>query len=129
MDSEQQSWERLIAALSLDGSAEEVAPGRVVVTQAHADEPDRVVEIVMTHREWDDMASVIFGDADSAAAHVRDVVGSLGSEDRYLVYETYDLVPSATPELPDDEPPPGLARAHLEGGLGWYADARRQGDF
>ena len=117
-------WERLIEALDDGSSVVEVAPGRVAVTISGPGEPARVAEIVMTRREWDDMATVVWGDADNAIDYVRRLVRDLGPEERFLVYETYDLVPSTTAELPADPDEAileALLRKRPEGSLRWAA--------
>jgi hypothetical protein len=117
-------WERLIEFLNGWSTATEVEPGRIEVTVGYPDASTRTVQILMTRRQWDDMVTIPFGDFDAAAQEVRATVLGMEEHERYLVYGQYELVPSATPDLPVD---PGaarlseLARQHPEGIGRWVA--------
>jgi hypothetical protein len=120
-------WERLLEFLNSWSSAAEVSPGRIEVTLEQPDGTPRLVEIVMTPDEWDDMAAVAWGDFDDAVQKVRKTVLGLGSRERFLVYRDYDLHPSATPDLPADpeiEHLDELARQHPEGFGRWVVRDR-----
>lgn len=111
-------WERLVESLSEVGAVSEPAPGRLVVAVDKADDDAGAIEVVMTRDQWDEMASVAFGEFDSAASYVRSRLLAQPRHERFLVYGSYDLVPSATPELPADpeeEHLTELARQHPEG--------------
>jgi hypothetical protein len=117
-------WERLIEFLNDWGSAEEVEPGRIEVTLTYPDASARTVEILMTRRQWDDMVTIPFGDFDAAAQEVHATVQRMQEHERFLVYEQYDLIPSATPNLPVDAETARLnelARQHPEGIGRWVA--------
>ena len=117
-------WERLLIALDDWTSAREVRPGRIEVTVPDASAGERQVQIVMTSDEWDDMASVAFGGFEYAFDHVKDRLVSMGASETFAVYSFYDLVPSTTPELPEDPEElrlDELAREHPEGFGRWVA--------
>jgi hypothetical protein len=124
-------WPRLIESLNRWSSAREVSWGRIEVTLASQGEaPARVVGIVMTPEEWEDLASVAWGDFGSAARQVRSDVLGLRHHERFLVYHQYELVASATAELPvdpDDARMAELARQHPEG-FGRWAALDREGN-
>lgn len=125
MSFERRLWERLLQSLNGWCTATGAAPGLIVVTFKNPGHPARVAEIVMTRREWDQMASVAWGDPDRAAQYVKGMVLGLQPHERFLVYESYDLVPSATAELPvdpDEELLSKLAHQHPDGG--WHARDR-----
>ena len=82
-------------------TAVETGPGRIQVTVAKPDGSSQVVEIVMTPDEWDSVVSVI-GDFESQTQRIRQTVLGLREHERFLVYRLYELVPSATAELPVD---------------------------
>ncbi len=117
-------WQRLLEHLDTWASAREVAPGRIAVDWLHAEGDRRTTEIVMTRHEWDDMVTVAYGDFDQAAEKVRRSVMALPAARRYLVYGTYELVPSDSPVLPPDPEVlrmRELARRHPEGLGRWVA--------
>ncbi|UMG91484.1 hypothetical protein [Nocardioides sp. TF02-7] len=117
-------WERLLEFLDEWATVTEVEPGRLRVVVDGADGTLRVVEILMSRQEWDDMVSIPFGDFAPAADEVRRAVLALTDDQRYLVYENYELVPSTTPVLPvdpEEERLAELARRHPEGFGRWVA--------
>jgi hypothetical protein len=75
-------------------------PGQIDVSLPMPAAHERRVEIRMTPREWDDMASVKYGDADLAAQEVRASLLRLRPGQRYLLFGQYELVPSTT--IPTD---------------------------
>jgi hypothetical protein len=95
-------WERLLEFLNGWSSAVETVPGRVEVTVEQPDGSRRMVEIRMTHGEWDNMVTIPWGDFDLAANEVRKSVLGVPDHERFLVYADYELVPSLTPTLPVD---------------------------
>ncbi len=105
----QRLWGRLIEELNRLGSAVEVDSARTRVTFPDSAGALRSVEIVMSHDEWVAMVSVVHADFAPAAERVRAAIRGLRDDERFLVYENYDLVPSATPDLlvADPEPGPG----------------------
>jgi hypothetical protein len=121
-------WERLLEFLNSWSSAAEVSPGRIEVTLEEPGGTARVVEIVMTPDEWDDMAAVARGDFDDAVQKVKTTVLGLRSHERFLVYEDYDLHVSAGPDLPVDPEIERLdelaARQHPEGVGRWVVTDR-----
>lgn len=117
-------WGRLLEFLNNWSTASEVEPGQITVTLAETDGSTRVVHIVMTAEEWDDMVCSPFGDFDAAAQEVRDSVLRLGNNEGFLVYESYELVPSDSAALPVDPEEvrlDELARLHPEGFGRWVA--------
>jgi hypothetical protein len=104
-------WERLTEFLNGWAVAAEVAPGRIEVTWSNPDGTVRVVDILMTPGEWDEMVTIPWGDFDSAAQAVRTAILALRHHERFLVYGQYELVPSASPDLPVDRE--GLRLAEL----------------
>lgn len=118
-------WERLLDFLNTWGTATETEPGRIEVVAPLPDGSTREVEIVMTRQQWDDLVSIPFGDFDLAAAEVRSAVLALRDDDRFLVYATYELVPSPTrvlPADPEEERLTDLAREHPDG-IGHWSPA------
>lgn len=114
-------WERLIEFLNGWATAREVRPGRIEVTLPRSGTP-RTIELVMTHEEWDDLVTILHGDFDLAASTVKRSVLGVGADQRFLVYRTYELVPSLTPDLPEDPEDrqlQELARQHPEGFGRW----------
>src|SRR4051794_18058034 len=123
-------WERLIEFLNDWGTATEIEPGRIAVTFSHSDASARTVEIRMTPRQWDDMVTIPFGDLDAAPQEVRAAALRMAEHHRFLVYEQYDLVSSATPELPIDPQAARLdelARQHPKG-IGRWVVMDRDGN-
>jgi len=123
-------WERLFEFLNRWSTALEVEPGRTEVIIHNPNGSSRVTEILMTSDEWDDMVSVLYADFDAAAEDVRKAVLEPTEPLRFLVYEDYQLWPSATPELPIDPEDARLnetARKNPEGIGHWFA-LDRQGN-
>jgi hypothetical protein len=126
-ESAERRWERLVEHLDSGAPARALGHVRIEVTV-----DDRVVTIVMTPREWDDIASVAIGDSDAAAAQVTTWIRELPADQPFLVYTAYELEGSATAELPPDPDEPDLAviarlreqadRAAIK--FGWYAEPR-----
>ncbi len=114
-DRHEEEWRWLVSALDDWSSAAEVAPGRLEVVVPGS---DRRVVVVMTPEEWSgDLAGVAFGGLRHALGYVEEVLVGLGPEDRYAVYRQYELVPSPTPSLPEEEevtPQPGGAWVVLD---------------
>jgi hypothetical protein len=118
-------WDHLVGALATVGEvAERDRHGLTVVLGR--DDTSMVVEIVMTQDEWDDLVSIMWGDVEPAAQHVRELALNQPRHQRYLVYSQYNLMPSDGPALPVN---PVFARLeelaaqHPDGipGAGWYA--------
>jgi len=61
----------------------------------------------VTLAEWDDYVSTIYGTGDPRVTPFKEQVLATPAAAHYLVYDTYDWVPSATRELPDDDFAPG----------------------
>lgn len=116
-------WERLLDFLNGWASAREAGPGRIEVTVGPTERP-RTVTLVMTREQWDDLVTIPFGDFALAAGELRRRVLRLRGDQGYLVYRTYELVPSTTPVLPEDPDElrlQELARRHPEGFGRWVA--------
>ena len=94
-------WSALIEGLSSIGKVRGREPYGLVVTLPRPDGSVSTVEIVMTREDWLDVATVIHGDVRYAVEYARDVVQA-EADSPYLVYDTYELVPSDTAELPPD---------------------------
>ena len=118
-------WDHLVDALGTVGEVTERDPHGLTVVLGRAD-TSMVVEIVMTQDEWDDLVSIMWGDVEPAAQHVRELALNQPRDQRYLVYSQYNLMPSDSPSLPVN---PVFARLkelgaqHPDGipGAGWYA--------
>jgi hypothetical protein len=110
-------WERLTEFLNGWAAAAEVVPGRLEVTLPKPDGSARLGEILMTPGEWDEMVTIPWGDFDSAAQAVRTAILALRHHERFLVYGQYELVPSASPDLPVDRE--GLAQRDPQGFGRW----------
>jgi hypothetical protein len=116
-------WAHLVEVLATCGAVARDPHGLTVALGARG---TPAVEIVMTEDEWDDLVSIMWGDVEPAAQHVRELVLRQRRGGRYLVYSQYDLVPSDRPELPAN---PVFARLrelaaqHPDGipGAAWYA--------
>lgn len=79
-------WERLVSSLASLGEVSRRDPHGLVIAADQGDEITIEVEIVMTADEWDDLVSISWGDVDSAAQHVRQLVLHQPRGQRYLVY-------------------------------------------
>ncbi|MGH1564553.1 hypothetical protein [Mumia sp. DW29H23] len=115
-------WERLLEYLNTWGTAVEATPGRIEMSYEDADGVARRVEIVMRPDEWEDYAGTMWGDFDDAANAVRRMIVEAPADMPFRVYGTYELVPSATAELPvdpEDLEMEELARQHPEGFGRW----------
>jgi hypothetical protein len=119
----QDEWERLLAALDEWTSAHEVKPGRIEVVLPDAGTDSRSVQIVITPTQWSDMAGTVFGGFEYALDYVKETLTAWDGPYPYAVFSTYDLVPSESPELPEDpelQRLQELAREHPEGVGGWF---------
>lgn len=120
-------WERLLEFLNTWTTATEVAPGRIRVVLEERPGPTRVVDILMTRDDWDDMVTIPWGEFHAAAQQVREALVGLQPDERFLVYCQYELVRSVTEDLPVDpdfEPLQQLARQHPDGFGKWVARDR-----
>ena len=101
-------WERLIEYLNEWSRAREV-PGGIEVTVEQLTGATRTIQIVLTPEGWDDYASTIYGGGDPSATAIQGSVLAMPDDRPFLVYDTYDWVPSTTPTLPVDtfRPEPG----------------------
>jgi hypothetical protein len=119
-------WDHLVDVLATLGEVTHRDPGGLTVALDGEGGSTRVVEIVTTPDEWDDMCGIGGWEMDAGAQHVRQQVKDLPRDKRYLVYSLYNLVPCDSPSLPVD---PAFARLqelaaqHPNGlpGAGWYA--------
>lgn len=63
----------------------------------------RVIEIVITQEDWEDLVTIPWGDVSCAAREVGRWISTLPAHQHFLVYNgLYELVGSATEELPVD---------------------------
>jgi hypothetical protein len=114
-------WARLLEVLGTAGLVSEPLPGRVIWTD------DISVEIRMTPSDWSSWYGTVMGDLEYTADLVLAKVRSAAeARIRYLVFQTYDLHPSSTPELPDpwadmNRRVEEYKRAHPDATFGWYA--------
>lgn len=118
-------WARLLDELSRVGTVKE-EDGLLTVYPDRPGGGSREIVIVMTPDEWDALVSITWSDVNAAATWVGKVMRELAREDRFLVYEQYDLVPSRTRNLPPDPDLQALEtyfEEHPEarGKGGWYA--------
>ncbi len=99
-------WQRLLEYVATWASVREVAGG-IEVAFEQAPGSARTVEVVVTRAQWADYTSTVFGTDDPRATPLRERLRAMPDDARYLVYDTYDWLPSATRELPPDEPSEG----------------------
>lgn len=99
-------WERLLEYLNEWATAREV-PGGIEVTIEQAPGVTRTVEVVVTSASWDDYVTTIYGTGDPRVTTLKDDVLATPAGVPYLVYDTYDWVPSRTREVSEDEIDPG----------------------
>jgi hypothetical protein len=119
-------WDHLVDVLATIGEVSDRDPHGLTVTLAGDEVSTRMVEVVMTPAEYDDLTGIGGWEMDAAAQSVRQQVLDQPSEQQYLVYSLYNLVPCESPVLPVD---PAFARLqelaakHPDGipGGGWYA--------
>jgi hypothetical protein len=101
-------WERLLTLLGTLGEVDADTRGRLRLTIDR-----REVEIVMTEAEWDELVTIPYGSFAGAALHLLHAISQAGAVDApFLVYDTYDLHPCATPE--PEEPELEAERLRLE---------------
>lgn len=99
-------WEDLMHSLNSWAAAREV-PGGIEVTFSAESGERRVVEIVMTRDDWEEMADNIGAESPTS---VRSRLLALDGDELFLVGTSgVELEPSATRELPPDDfdPEPG----------------------
>jgi hypothetical protein len=117
-------WGQLLQALRSRYAVSEPVEGRIAVTSRYRAHGPVEVELVMTPREWDDLVSIPYGQLEPAIAYVLAEVAATQPGMPYLVYHQYELVPSATAELPPD-PEDERVRALVEnappGSFAWVA--------
>lgn len=99
----ERQWERLIDALDAWSTANVVAPGHIEVAIPHAD-PARLVSILMSPEEWDDMTGVMWGNFADAVQDVQRTLLRLQPHEAFAVYSQYRLEPSVGPALPEPRP-------------------------
>lgn len=95
-------WQRLVAQLDVWTAASAEGRGRIRVAAPHGE-----VVVVMTPREWEEMAGITWGDFDSAVEDVKRTLLRLQPHQGFAVYQDYQLNPSVEPMLPgstDTEP-------------------------
>lgn len=82
-------------------------PGGIEVTFEQSPGVTRTVEVVVAPTDWDHYLGTIYGTGDPHATRLKEEVLATPDGTPYLVYDTYDWVPSETPELPEDDFAPG----------------------
>jgi len=100
------TWTHVLDHIDQWASAREV-PGGIEITFEQAPGVRRRVEVVVTAEDWEDYLSVIWGSWDPRVTPFKDTVLAMPVETYYLVYDTYDWIPSRTRDLPDEELPSG----------------------
>ena len=93
-------WSVLVDVLGSLGDVAGSEPVGLVVSTRRGDVTRRRIEVVMTEDEWDDMVSIMWGEVEGAAQHVRQLVLQQPRDKRYLVYSQYMLEPCVDPVLP-----------------------------
>jgi hypothetical protein len=89
-------WERLLLLLDTLGEVDATTPGRLRLRAEGHD-----IEIVMAERDWEDMAGTVHGSFVSAAAEVLLAIKRAQMNGApFLVFDTYELHPSATARSP-----------------------------
>ena len=119
-------WDHLVDVLGTIGEVRDRDPHGLTVTLAGDEGATRVVEVVMTQEEYDDLTGIGGWEMDAAAQSVRQQVLDQSAGQRYLVYSLYNLVPCDSPVLQADRAfarLQELAAQHPDGipGGGWYA--------
>ena len=126
MTHQDESYARLLDALARLGVVTRPRPGWIELV----DDLGRVT-LVIGAGDFDGLAGPVFGSVDAAAGFVVDKVRDRDPALPYLVHDTYDLVGSETPDLPDEPmfTPEALAAmervraANPDAAFGWYAEA------
>ena len=77
----------------------------------------------MTPAQWSDTVGTMWaGDSSGAAKALRHAVGEVNVDERFLIWETHDWIPSTTPELPvDTAQEERLAEFRRSGERGWWS--------
>lgn len=93
-------WSVLVDVLGSVGEVSAREPVGLVVSTRRGDVTRRRIEVVMTEDEWDSVVSIMWGEVEEAAQHVRQLVLQQPPDKPYLVYSQYMLEPSVDPVLP-----------------------------
>lgn len=123
-------YDRLVRDLDGWTSASRTDPGRIRVSVPLAGRAHRMVVIVMTPAEWEDMFTVAHGSFDSALDRVKQTLLAMKPHERYAVYADYGLEPSTADTLPEPalpEPGSGTWVARPRRGAAKRLDDRRKG--
>lgn len=99
-------WERLNEYVDEWASAR-VVPGGIEITFEQSPGVTRTVEVVITVSDWNNYVSTIYGTGDPRVTGLKAQVLATPSGAPFLVYDTYDWVPSETRDLPRDDFDPG----------------------
>jgi hypothetical protein len=95
-------WERLLDHLNAWGTARETPTG-IEVTFERLTGGTRTVELVVTPSDWSGYWGVIWGDEDSAASNIRDLLTTDVPLDKaFLVYDREQWEASDTRDFPPD---------------------------
>lgn len=124
-------WDHLVDVLSTLGEVTDRDPHGLTVVLGPDGGSAKVVEMVMTPREWNDMTGIGGWSMAAGAQHVRQLILDQPRDKRYLVYGLYMLRPCDSPELPVSPVFAGLAELaeqYPDGvpGAAWVAH-RREG--
>ena len=98
VDDRYRSWERLLGYISEWATMRE-SLGGIELVYEQPPGVTRTLELVLSPDEWDDYIGTVFGTDDPRATPLRRQVLATPEWAPYLVYGTYDLVPSPTSEL------------------------------
>ena len=101
------TWEGLLTYLDGWATAREVSGG-IEVELGDPCGGRRVVEMVVTPEDWDVYVTTVFGTGDAALTPLKEKLLATPENNRFLVYATYDWVPSPTRTLVRPAPPTEL---------------------
>lgn len=102
-DPEREQWSRLVEALDSWTAAREIAEDRFRVwLPEEAPSELEYVDVVMSPDDWDTWSSTVTGSFEDALDDVKHSVAQHSSSEPFLVFETYELVPSMTVVVPPD---------------------------
>ncbi|GAA5123118.1 hypothetical protein GCM10023339_42480 [Alloalcanivorax gelatiniphagus] len=89
-------WDHLVDVLATIGEVSERRPRGLTVVLTREDGSTQVVDVDMTPREWDDLASIGGWHVNAGAQRVRQLVEDQPVACRYLTFSDYTLVPATT---------------------------------
>ncbi len=92
----------MACALAQNGDVEQREPYGLRIGVRRDDGSPLHIDVVMTPADWDDLVAVRHGSLGLALEYVRRVVAEQARDKTHLVFRSYELIPSAAPELPAD---------------------------